>query len=538
MLVYANEIEIVGDNPALQVLRGISGWLSEKLDERVVIREVTTPGERTGGSPRVWLRTDRAIADNFRLYSWVLKHSDPNVTGRQWVTELGLKDVDGGPAHFSCVVYTEEQSILVSEPVQASRPRVVKFIFSNVQDEPNVQFSPGSIGSAVKWVGDDIDSYRGLLADINNSSRNYPLVLVSPDNEGKYTVEPQRLQNMLFGLAQVVGVAQRFNSYDMADILGREYSAWAGAINVIRVPHRDGRVFTHRILPRDIPVDLDTAHKKECLILGRVSHNTNIPRQRNRIRPEGVRNLSAKLRLERRIAELAEKPDDALRDELGMVYEELSRLSAELDQEQQQKESLEFTLLESEEKIQDLEKHIKQSAYINSQRSDAPVDLEEDEEAVNVLIGLAADSKGPTPEESLNLLAKVYPRRLVVLPTAIESAAEVSSFAQNRRLLDMLNRLVTEYLPAYMQGGDTAARSTFTNNEFSARESETVTNNKQYSAYRKFDFDGQEIEMLKHLKVGVADDPTATIRVHFEVDQGSKRVVIGHCGKHLPLPGR
>ncbi len=538
MLVYANEIELIGDNPALQVLRGISGWLSEKLDERVVIRDITTPGERTGGTPRAYLRTDRAIADTFRLYSWVLKHSDPNVTGRQWVTELGLKDENGGPAHFSCVVYTEEQSILVSDPVQASRPRVIKFIFANVQDEPNVQFSPGSIGSAVKWVGDGLDSYRGLLADINNSSRNYPLVLVSPDNDGSYTVDPQRLQNMLFGLAQVVGASKDFNSYDMAEVLGREYSAWSGAVNIIRVPHRDGRIFTHRILPRDIPAEIDTPHKKECLILGRVSHNTNIPRQRNRIRPEGVRNLSAKLRLERRIADLAEKPDDTLRDELGMVYDELSQLSADLDHAQQQKESLEFTLLESEEKVQDLEKQIKQSAYINSQRSEITVDLPKDEETVRDLIKVAGDSKGPSPEECLNLLAKVYPKRLVVLPSAVESAREVSSFAQNRRLLDMLNRLVTEYLPAYLKGGDTDARATFTNNEFSARESDTVANNKQYLGYRKFDVDGREVEMLKHLKVGVADDPKSTIRVHFEIDQASERVLIGHCGKHLPLPGR
>ncbi|PMR73617.1 hypothetical protein C1H69_16755 [Billgrantia endophytica] len=221
-----------------------------------------------------------------------------------------------------------------------------------------------------------------------------------------------------------------------------------------------------------------------------------------------------------------------------MVYEELSQLSGELEQAQQEKESLEFSLLENEEQVQDLEKQIKQNAYLNSQRSDVPADFGEDEEIVNLLIGVAADTKGPTPEECLNLLAKVYPRRLVVLPSAIESARQVSSFSQNRRLLDMLSRLVTEYLPAYMQGGDAAARSTFTNNEFAARESDTVVNNKQYLAYRVFDVDGREVEMLKHLKVGVADDPKSTIRVHFEVDQKSKRVIIGHCGTHLPLPGR
>ncbi len=538
MLVYANEIEIVGNNPALQVLRGITGWLAEKLGERFTVRDVTSPHERTGGNPKAWLRIDRAIGDDFRLYSWVLKHSDSQVSGRQWVTELGLKDENGGPSHFSCVVYTEEQSILVSEPVQASRPRVVRFIFDNVQNETDVRFAPGSIGSVVKWVGKDTDSYRGLLADINNGARSYPLVLVSPDNEGKYSVDPKKLQGTLFGLAQVVGIDKDFNSYDMEEVLGREYSAWAGALNIIRTPHRDGRVFTHLILPRDFSVDLDTPHKKECFVLGRVSHNTNIPRQRNRIRPEGVRTLAARQRLEKRIADLAEKPDDALRDELGMVYEELSSLNTQLEQSQQEKESLEFSLLESEERVHDLEKKAKTNAYLYSQRSDTSEVTPADNEIFNELIGIATDPKGPTPEACLVILAKVYPQRLVVLPTALDSAREVSSFSQSRRLLDMLNRLVTEYLPRFLKGGDTAARATFTNNEFAARESDSVVNNKQFLAYRIFAVDGRQVEMLKHLKVGVADDPKSTIRVHFEIDQTSKRVIIGHCGLHLPLPGR
>ncbi|WP_231362272.1 MULTISPECIES: hypothetical protein [unclassified Thioalkalivibrio] len=538
MLVYANEIEIVGSNPALQVLRGISGWLSEKLGERITIRDSTSTGERSGGSPSAWLRTDKAITDNINLYSWVLKHPDPVVAGRQWVTELGLKDDGTGSAQFSCVVYTEEKSILVSDPVQASQPRVVKFIFQNVQEEPNVQFAPGSIGSYVKWVGNDVDSYRGLLADINNPSRNYPLILVSPDNEGNYPVQPERLQNILFGLAQVVGATENYNRYDMTETLGRENAAWAGAINIIRVPHSDGRIFTHRILRKDLPVELDTPHKKESFILGRVSHNTNIPRQRNRIRPEGVRTLSAKIRLEKRIAGLAEKPDNTLRDELGMVYEELSELTSNLDEAHTQREGLELTLLESEEKIQELEKQLKQSVYISNHRNEPSIELAEENEIADKLIHFTADPKGPNPEECLELIREIYPERVAVLPSAIESAREVRNFAQNRRLLDMLRRLVTDYLSAFTQGGDTAARSIFTNNEFAARESDTVTNNKQYLAYRRFDFDGREIEMLKHLKVGVADDPTSTIRVHFEIDQEATRVLIGHCGKHLPLPGR
>ena len=359
MLVYANHLEIVGKNPALQVLRAVSGWLSEKLDQRIIIRDVTKPGEVTGGEPRAWLRTDAADADGFKLYSWILKHPDAAISRRQWVTELGLKENEGGIAEFSCVVQTEEQSILVSEPVEASRPRVVRFVFDNVENEADVRFSPETIGSTPRWIGESLDSYRGLLADIEAIDRRYPIVVVSPNNDGTYVVDPTRLQKTLFGLAQVVGVHLDYDSYEMKEALGRKYSAWAGAISIVRMAHRDGSIYSSLILPRDIPISCSSAHKKECFILGRVSHNTNVPQQRNRIRPEGVRTLAIRGRLQRRLRDLSVKPDSSIRGELEMVYEEMETLTDQLTQSQLAKDAVELTLLEREEQIQELEKQLR-----------------------------------------------------------------------------------------------------------------------------------------------------------------------------------
>ena len=39
--------------------------------------------------------------------------------------------------------------------------------------------------------------------------------------------------------------------------------------------------------------------------------------------------------------------------------------------------------------------------------------------------------------------------------------------------------------------------------------------------------------MERHLKVGVRDSAATTLRVHFEWIAKEKRIVIGHCGKHL-----
>jgi len=37
----------------------------------------------------------------------------------------------------------------------------------------------------------------------------------------------------------------------------------------------------------------------------------------------------------------------------------------------------------------------------------------------------------------------------------------------------------------------------------------------------------------KHLKHGVKNSKAETLRIHFEWMPGEKKLVIGHCGKHL-----
>jgi hypothetical protein len=43
-----------------------------------------------------------------------------------------------------------------------------------------------------------------------------------------------------------------------------------------------------------------------------------------------------------------------------------------------------------------------------------------------------------------------------------------------------------------------------------------------------------KIEMLKHIKLGVQMDPTKTMRIHYEAYRTNRKILIGHCGKHLP----
>ena len=59
--------------------------------------------------------------------------------------------------------------------------------------------------------------------------------------------------------------------------------------------------------------------------------------------------------------------------------------------------------------------------------------------------------------------------------------------------------------------------------------------NRAMRRQRTFDYDGTQVEMFRHLKIGVADDPMQTIRVHFHWDGARRKIVIGYCGEHLPV---
>lgn len=106
-------------------------------------------------------------------------------------------------------------------------------------------------------------------------------------------------------------------------------------------------------------------------------------------------------------------------------------------------------------------------------------------------------------------------------------------FLYGRELLNLLARLANEYRTALIEKGDSEARKVFGKNEYAAKESETLS--KRAKKMRTFEYAGEQVTMYRHLKIGVEDDVTKTIRVHFHWDPESEKIVIGHCGEHLPL---
>ena len=253
MLVYANRLRVQGSEAESAVFKAIGGWLKEQLGFGLRPDQLKQDGEYNGnrGELRSRLRIHGCFDGEPALCAWVLKHADDDVQGRQWIVEVGVKK-SAGTLEVSCVVKSDERSTLVSSPVSASQPRVIQYIANNVLSAKDADFVDAVPGEILRTVGQDLDSYRAFLAEIEQRDRDGAIVLVSATREGEYLVNPTKLQRTLVGLAHVVQVLPGSNSYEMAEILGQPWSAWEGAVNVLSIPSSSGKVRSRYFLRDEI----------------------------------------------------------------------------------------------------------------------------------------------------------------------------------------------------------------------------------------------------------------------------------------------
>ena len=156
-------------------------------------------------------------------------------------------------------------------------------------------------------------------------------------------------------------------------------------------------------------------------------------------------------------------------------------------------------------------------------------DLENVKEAV-----ARAMTDGATLEDCLAAIVALYPDRLIVLDSAWAAAKKARLFNAPRKAFELLSKLCTDYYDAMVEGlGDREGAAIFGKSGFAARESETVENNKRARELRRFTYKGEIVEMVRHLKIGVKPSVAETFRAHFLWDSDARRIVLGHCGKHL-----
>jgi hypothetical protein len=138
----------------------------------------------------------------------------------------------------------------------------------------------------------------------------------------------------------------------------------------------------------------------------------------------------------------------------------------------------------------------------------------------------------PTPAEALDIIATLFPDRVVVLDAARSSALDASAYLNPRDVFSLLRRLATDFWDRITTTPATAHKA-FTLKEYAPDGSESEHNDRRCVEDRTRTYRGKELVMWKHLKAGGNGGPDKCLRIHFEWIAHERKIVIGHCGRHL-----
>ena len=531
MLVYANRfwLEQQGGDKVVEI---IATWMG-KSQGTFVDPELLSKGikeYRTSSGAIISSRLTRdSEGEIFFPYMFCarLTHGQSDAPGRHWITEIGLKqEKPGDPFECSILLRTDEISARAYKPIQVTRPKLVEQIFAEA--------SPCTGTPGVSVIQLKNDNAKAFSYEIEHQSREHPLVLISPDSDGQYAVEPQRLCSILLGLAQVVQIPEEADTYEIQRIIGQRYSAYGGAINVV-YPGRQTQsgiyYRTNLYLPQRLAEIEETGGRIESEILSAVTHQTNLP---NSWKHTSIDSITRAI-LRDRLGRVAAK--SSYSEELSIYEELLSEAESQLTEKDREIDNLRDAVQASDAESDKVQFEIESLKHALSGQSitGGPQTANVSKTIEPIRSSIIALRKGnPSLEQMLNFTATLYPSRVAVLPTAISAARESDrgGFRFGVKAFDLLMKLAEDYYQEISQGkGDQHAKNVFGKNAFAAKEAESLSKNGR--SRRTFSYLSREIFMEKHLKLGVKDSLAETLRIHFEWISEEKMIVIGHCGKHL-----
>ena len=534
MLVYVNNFVFDPDQGSDQLVGLVAKWVGKRTNSYV------DPTRLANGIRELIMKdgstlTSRATRSNEkeRTYPfWFcaqLGHRDSKISGRRWITEIGLhQEAEGRPIECSLLLRTDEVSARVTAPVQVTRPKLVAQI---IQSCNPLGQTPGL---KVKHLM--LESAPAFLSEVERDERSYPVVILSTNRDKEYPVDPERLRSILVGLADIVCVPADEDTYAIEERVGRRFIAFGGALNIV-FPGRQGdrgRFYETVLLrPDEIADLLDGGHSIESEVLSTITHRTNLPFSWRHISLEKVGQAVLRAQLSQMI-ERAKAGDHS--EELTEYIALLESADQELQSKDNELARIRSNYEEKEQEVRALEADIANLKHALSgfQSNDGGgVDLAE--VLASLRDSVAAVLKGSTSlQQTADLIATLYSDRIVFLETAKISAkdSDRGGFRHGPKAFELLQKLATEYWQQLADGkSDQQAKDVFGKNVYSANEAGTLSNDGKRR--RTFSYRGRDFLMEKHLKHGVKDSLAETLRVHFEWIAHEKKIIIGHCGKHL-----
>ncbi len=523
MIVYSACLRLTNSDALPQIIGAVEDWLRVKKR----LENVPSLAKHVG---RFDFRSDEFVEtarfDDEGISTVAIRygHPDRTIQGREWLTEIGL-EVREVESICTILLHTREASAIAYTEVDTTRPQFVGEIVKRCSLS---SVTPG--GQLRVLTEDDCEAFEWT---VNDPDRRHPLIQISPVKDGGYLVDPNRLNNLLVGVADVVQIPENTDTFAISDAIGARFCAYHGAINILwpTVSRPSGSfVPSTRLLETDLQQMIAEGYRPEFRLLALVGQHTNAANARLHISPERVQTSSLRSALEKarqtkssdhsELIYLYKQIDDEQRDEIAELKSKFEITERELS-------AVESKVEEQANTIASLKGQLQQVSSVSALNNNA---LKPDERAV---LAKAALGKATLPE-CLTAIELLYSDRVIILSSAKSSAADAKKFKSPQKAFELMSKLCDEYVDAKVSGkGDYDAKNIFGNKAFSARESECVESNANAKKLRTFRYKNTDTLMMAHLRIGNKQSVAETWRCHFLWDHTNKVIVIGHCGKHL-----
>ncbi len=487
---------------------------------------------RSPASPGIRVLTQNCYGDStpYSPNCWAAEYEhscDQFPACRFWKVHIGIEQCGQDRFHLNFqTLYDARPGFFGPEPAAPlpSSPRLIMTLLRSTYWRCMAGSEELSTSARVLRVGEG-HLFARLIAD---DKRTCPIVLVSqlyPDKG--YAIDGVRLARFLAGTAIVYRSESSEVDDELDNLLGERFSCRRGAVRIY-IPGLDfkraGDERRHRfILARDID-EWSPDETVDIIVRGIARRST---RPKGVLTPLDVEAVSR----QRRLVQLRANQNNASKDEWVPLLDMLEKENNDLKND---KARVEADLEDRIESLQDDVRRLQLGKEALKYRLEQANAATAEPNLKTVLEKMRELPR--TLSEVVEMIATIYPQRIMFTAKAIKSASEAEFCDVPTAWRALWAMATTLYDVLFEQDGGNKQKAFHDRSgfELAMTEGKQTNQDKRLKALRRDSFMGREIDITAHVKL----DRDSTRAYFYPFQQnGTKLIVVGHIGNHLDTAG-
>lgn len=517
-----------------KVIMHIKDWQVRKCDKRHLLltkelqdwTRLKYGGQIFSVDNSIFIKSEYFCPDEDGSQFWACRvienlQPKPGYANREWVTEIGYEQKDGGSATFSCVVSYSDRAGFIGPYMDAPEPSIPNLIRNIIADKDIHVFCGSDVltGTAKELKAGEWPDFYARITDMN---RQLPYIFISPQlinrEAGKTThlIQAAPLADKLFGNAVVFYTYDAEFSQEMR-YMNDDYACYGGAIRVYQPNVTDSA--RHRYLSA---MDIETYGEDQVTSFLVRAFAQNVHFYDSFFCIEECRRKKEEYTRKKRLDAL----HSAHQKQLEQVENEKTAtfdLAAQEEEERLKAES------KAEQYRQDLDEIRQENFRLRTQVEQLQMAAEE-----NNSLRLARDARfvvtdlPKTVDDVVIYFGQMFADKIVFTDDARKSTKGCT--LPPTELWKVFFALANTMRDLYMTGaGDIfACFRNKTGIEAKRGEGAATRNDKKLMKQFQTELDGELIDIEAHITY-----PKQRQSIHFGYSNKLKKLVIGHCGEHL-----